>query len=213
MRTDLRNPRLRLLVATFLGASVMAVVPADAHCDTVDGPVVNDAREALAAGDVTPVLKWVRPGDESEIRAAFAKAVAVRSGGGVGREVADTWFFETLVRVHRAGEGAPYTGLKPSGSPLDPAVRLADRALETGSADALVAALTSHLTAGLRERFGKTAELRRHAADNVEAGRAYVAAYVELVHHAERLHRALVSMAHTHGEENAPGGLPTEHDH
>ncbi len=31
-----------------------------AHCDTLDGPVVKDARLALDKGDVTGLLKWVR---------------------------------------------------------------------------------------------------------------------------------------------------------
>ena len=213
MRTHPRIPKLLLLVVTFVGALVIAAVPAGAHCDTEDGPVVSDAKAALAAGDVAPVLKWVRPADEAEIRAAFAKAVAVRSDGDVARELADTWFFETLVRVHRAGEGAPYTGLKPAGTPLDPAVRLSDRALETGSVDPLVSALTSHLADGLRERFREASELREHVGDSVEAGRAYVAAYVEFVHYAERLHQAVVTPAHAHGDEQVPAGPPKEHAH
>jgi hypothetical protein len=88
---------------------------AGAHCDTLDGPVVVDARAALAAGDVTEVLKWVQAGDEPEIRAAFDRTLAVRAAGGAALELADTWFFETLVRVHRAGEGAPYTA-SPAGA-------------------------------------------------------------------------------------------------
>ncbi len=40
--------------------------PALAHCDTLDGPVVKDARVALDAQDVTPVLKWVSRDKEGE---------------------------------------------------------------------------------------------------------------------------------------------------
>ena len=43
----------------------------------------------------------------------------------------------TIVRVHRASEGAPYTGLKPAGVDLGPAVPAADRALDTGSTESL----------------------------------------------------------------------------
>ena len=117
MRTHPRIPKLLLLVVTFVGALVIAAVPARAHCDTEDGPVVSDAKAALTSGDVTPVLKWVRPADEPEIRTAFATTLAVRGNGDASRKLADRWFFETLVRVHRAGEGAPYTGLKPAGGP------------------------------------------------------------------------------------------------
>ena len=92
--------------------------PARAHCDTLDGPVVKTARAALETGKLAPVLAWVRAADEAEIRAAFQKATAARRLGPEARAVADTWFFETVVRVHRAGEGAPFTGLQPAGLEL-----------------------------------------------------------------------------------------------
>jgi hypothetical protein len=213
MRIYPQFPKISLLIVMVVGVLLMTATPARAHCDTEDGPVVSDAKVALASGDVTPVLKWVRPVDESEVRAAFAGALAVRGKGDAARELADKWFFETLVRVHRAGEGAPYTGLKPAGTPVDPAVRLSDRALETGSVDSLVNGLTSHLIEGVRERFRKASELREHAGDSVEAGRAYVAAYVEFVHYAERLHQAVVTSAHAHGEGQVSAGTPSEHAH
>ncbi|HET7826503.1 MAG TPA: DUF6448 family protein, partial [Anaeromyxobacter sp.] len=115
----------------FLAAVLLAPAGARAHCDTLDGPVVTSARTALETGKLEPVLAWVRPGDEREIRDAFAKTRTVRKGGGEARELADRWFFETLMRVHRAGEGAPFTGLQPAGSP-DPAVAAADRFLASG---------------------------------------------------------------------------------
>ena len=80
---------------------------AAAHCDTLDGPVVADARTALAQGNVAPVLKWVRPADEKEIRTAFARTTAVRNLSPEAEILADLYFFEALVRIHRAGEGAP----------------------------------------------------------------------------------------------------------
>lgn len=207
------RPRFSALTAVAIGTALVWASPARAHCDTVDGPVVVDARNALASADVTPVLKWIRPGDESEIRTAFAKTLEVRGEGDTARELADTWFFETLVRVHREGEGAPYTGLKPAGTAVDPAVRLADRALDTGSVEALVSGMTSHVAEGLQDRFGKASELRKHAGESVDAGRAYVAAYVEFVHYAERLHQAAVNSAHAHGEGPPSTGVPGEHAH
>src|SRR5512133_3612252 len=84
---------------------------ASAHCDTLNGPVIAAARLALEKGDVTPVLKWVKAAGEPEIRHAFEQALAVRTAGSQAKELADRYFFETLVRVHRQGEGAPYTGL------------------------------------------------------------------------------------------------------
>ena len=204
------RPRSIALAALVLGAALAATGSARAHCDTLDGPVVADARTALAASNVTPVLKWVRPGDEPEIRTAFARTLAARAAGDAARELADTWFFETLVRVHRAGEGAPYTGLKPSGTEVDPAVRLADRALEGDGVEALVGGVTAHVAEGLRDRFREAAELRKHAGDSVDAGRAYVAAYVDFVHYAERLHQAAVAAPGAHGEAAGSAG---EHAH
>ena len=155
---------------------------ASAHCDTLDGPVVATARTALDKGDVTPLLKWVRPEEEKEIRAAFQKTLAVRTNGSEAKELADMYFFETLVRIHRAGEGAPYTGLKP-GAAIDPAVALADKALESGSADKLADILTNAMTNGIRNRFHRALEARKHADENVTAGREYVEAYVIFTHY------------------------------
>lgn len=182
-------------VAAVIALGVSGARTAGAHCDTVDGPVVIDARSALAAGDVTQVLKWVRAEDEPEIRAAFDRALAVRASGGAALELADTWFFETLVRVHRAGEGAPYTGLKPAGA-VEPGIAAADRAIDSGSADSLVAALTGHLDEGVRHRFERVVAAREHANHNVAAGRAFVAAYVDFIHYVEGLHVAMAGSGH-----------------
>lgn len=155
-----------------------------AHCDALDGPVVLEAQAALEASDVKPLLKWVRAQDEAEIREAFARAVAVRKLGAEAKKVADTYFLETLVRVHRTGEGAPYTGLKPAGM-IDPAFVKADRVLEAGSIDELADAIAAHAAEGLRERYARAAEARKHAGDSVEAGRKYVDAYVTYIHYVE----------------------------
>lgn len=203
--------RVQTAFARLLAAVVLALLPsamAFAHCDTLDGPVVADARAALERGDVAPVLKWVRPADEAEIRAVFAQVVAVRSVSPAACELADRHFFETLVRVHRAGEGAPYTGLQPAGSAVDPAVRLADAAIAAGSPEALEKALVAHLREGLAERWRRLAAARPHASESAEAGRAWVAAYVDFVHYAERLHVALTSA----GEHDVPSaGRAHEH--
>ena len=97
------------------------------------------------------------------------------------------YFFETLVRIHRAGEGAPYTGLKP-GEAVDPAVALADKALESGSVDKLVDVLTKAMTKGIYERFQETSERKKHAEDSVAEGRQYVKNYVIFTHYVEKLH-------------------------
>ena len=158
-----------------------------AHCDTLEGPVVKAAKVALEKGDVTPVLKWVKKEHEKEIREIFKKTLAVRTKGPEAKELADMYFFETLVRIHRAGEGAPYTGLKP-GEAIEPVIAEADKALESGSVDNLIKILTNDMSKGIRERFARAQETKKHADENVEAGREFVEAYVEFTHYVERLH-------------------------
>ncbi|MDT8442005.1 MAG: DUF6448 family protein [Desulfuromonadales bacterium] len=169
-----------------------------AHCDALDGPVIIEARAALDTENITPLLKWVRTEDEAEIRHAFDQTLAVRKLGDEAQGLADTWFFETLVRVHRAGEGAPFTGVKAAGTIPAPIAK-ADRALEQGSVDALAKAIASHVEEGIRERFATALESRRHAAESVAAGRAFVADYVTYVHYVEGIVAAVHAGPH-HGE-------------
>ena len=115
------------------------------------------------------------------------------------RELADTYFFETLVRIHRAGEGAPYTGLKPAGA-VEPVIARADLALEKGSVDELARAISGHTLEGIRERFNRAVETRKHAGESVEGGRAYVEAYVDYVHYLEGIAQAVHGTAH-HAEK------------
>lgn len=187
---------------------------AAAHCDTLDGPVVVDARIALEKSNVTPVLKWVRKEDEAEIRAAFAEALAVRGKGAEAKVLADRYFFETLVRVHRAAEGAPYVGLKPAGEELGPAVSGSDKALESGSVEGLVKLVTEKAASGIRERFQRAAEKKKRSGDSVEAGREFVAAYVEFMHYTERLYDdAARFTGHDSQAVHAEGDAGEEHKH
>ena len=173
-----------------LAAALLAPQASWAHCDTMNGPVVTDAEVALETGDVTPVLKWVRTADEPEIREAFQRTLAVREKGDEARALAEQFFLETLVRVHRVSEGASYTGLKPAGTEVGAAIELADEALGTGSEEALVELVSQKAADGVRERFAKALEAKRQADDSVEAGREFVAAYVEFVHYARAVHEA-----------------------
>ena len=187
------------ILAAFAALGMFGKGRAAAHCDTMDGPVVSTAKLALERGDVTAVLKWVQPDDEAEIRETFRKTLVVRAKGPDAQELADRYFFETLVRLHRAAEGAPYTGLKPAGT-VEPGVAAADEALEAGSADALVDELTRAVAAGIRRRFAEVAAARQDAEHTVDAGRRFVAAYIEFTHYVERLHAAAMGPAAAHAE-------------
>jgi hypothetical protein len=169
--------------------TVMGSTAVRAHCDTMGGPVIAKAQEALETGDVTPVLKWVKPEYEQQIRTLFDKTLIVRKEGPEAREVADMHFFETLVRLHREGEGAAYTGLKPAGE-VEPIVQLSDQALESGNVDALIEKVTEVTVQGIRERFEQVVEARQHMDESVEAGRRFVEAYVTFTHYVEKIHEA-----------------------
>ena len=157
------------------------------HCDSMGGPVVKAARKALDNSDVTPVLKWIRAEEEPQIREAFEKALAVRKKGPEAQEMADIYFFETLVRLHRAGEGAPYSGLKPEGS-MDPVIELSDKVLETGDETELIKHITELVTDGIRSRFRRANDSRKHVDKTVETGREFVEAYVDYIHFVEKLY-------------------------
>jgi hypothetical protein len=175
---------------------------ARAHCDTMDGPVVMAAKLALEKGEVTPVLKWIKKEHEAEIQAAFKKTLMVRNKGPEPKELADMYFFETVVRLHRAGEGEPYTGLKSAGTKLEPATAAADKALESGSVEALVKMVADDVAKGIRERFEHAIAAKKDTDKSVEAGREFAVAYVEFMHYVERLHHDAASQATHHGESN-----------
>ena len=173
---------------TVFAALLVALLPAApllAHCDTLGGPVVVAAQKALEKGDLTPVLRWIQPKSEPEVRAAFQQALAVRGKGPEARELADRWFFETVVRVHREGEGEPFTGLKEDAPAF---FAQTDAAVASGSLEKIEKQLVLDVTSGLLTRFEKLVETKKHADESVAAGRAYVAAYVDFMHYVERLH-------------------------
>lgn len=172
---------------------------ASAHCDTMAGPVIQDAKMALEKGDITPVLKWVKKDQEKGVRDAFKRALAVKTKAPAVKEKAEMHFFETLVRIHRAGEGAPFTGLKP-GEAIEPIVAVADKSLETGNSDDLIKQVTDEVTAGIRKRFDQVVEKKKHVDESVDAGRRYVAAYVEFTHYVEGLYQKAVGEGAHHGE-------------
>ena len=201
-----RKGAVAVFASLVAGIPALTLSDAQAHCDTLDGPVVKDARGALESGNVAPVLKWVKRDSEAEIASAFKKAIAVRAKGGAAKDLADTWFLETLVRVHRAGEGAPFTGLKPAGSDLPHAVVAADEALAgTLPIDALTKHVSGMVADGIRQRFAKVAEARKSADTSVEAGRRYVEAYVDYVHYVERI-AEVAGGGGGHAHEGQAGG-------
>jgi hypothetical protein len=192
--------------AIVCGLTVVAPAGALAHCDSLDGPVVKAAQKALDTRSLPYVLIWVRADDEPEIRAAFEKTLTVRALSPQARDLADSYFFETVVRVHRAGEGAPFTGLKPAGRDLGPAIPAADKALDEGSLKPLVSVITMAMEDGLRRHFDEAVTAKNFKPNDVSAGREYIKAYVEFIHYVERLYEATTVSAHGHFVEVEDSG-------
>lgn len=197
-----------LVAVVLLGFFAPTVVVA--HCDTMDGPVVKAAKKAIETGDVNLVLIWVQKKDEAEIKEAFAKTVAVRKLNPDSKQLADMYFFETLVRVHRAGEGAPYTGLKPAGTEPEPGIAAADKAIETGSGEALVKSLSETIHHGIHEHFMEVMAKKNFKPDDIEAGREYVKAYVIFIHYVERLYQSAEGPVEGHFHESEKVGTREE---
>ena len=204
MITVNRFPFRRSFAAIAAALALTWGTAAQAHCDTLDGPVVSEARKALDTGNVNLVLGWVQKNDEAEIRGAFQKATAVRKTNPAARELADTYFFETLVRVHRAGEGAPYTGLKAAGE-IEPAIAAADKSIESGKLEPVAKMVIDRTKEGLHQQFDAVAAKKNYNHNDVAAGREFVNAYVEYVHYVERLYDSagIAHVAHGTGEAAA----------
>lgn len=192
-------------VAT-LAAVLLKPVRASAHCDTMDGPTAHDGLQALETGQLALALKWIGPSGEQELREVFEQARAARDLGPAAREVADRWFLENLVRIHRAGEGAAFTGLKPRGVPVDERVAAADAAIGSGDISALEGLVTTDRWAELERRFARVLDRKTYDPSDVDAGRAYIEAYVSFFTYAE-------GEDHDAPEAHALAGAHAGHEH
>jgi len=190
------------LIAVAFALLLLLPTRALAHCDGLDGPVVEAAQRALETRNAALVLIWVQDKDAAEIRRAFEQTLAVRQLSLEAKELADRFFFETLVRVHRASEGAPFTGLKPAGRDLGPAIPAADEAVRVGSVEPVNRLLTASIHEGLREQFDQVRATKTFDPDDLAAGRAHVKAYVEFIHFVERVYGSTMDAPHGHFDES-----------
>jgi hypothetical protein len=158
---------------------------ASAHCDTEDGPAVADGRRALETGNVNIALKWVHQADEPEVRDAFTRAAAVRDLSPEARDVADRYFLDVLIRIHRAGEGAGFDGIKPTGAHVPAQVVAADEALATGKIDPLRGLVAAERWDELERRFDRAVALKGFDIDDLTSARDFMEAYVAFFKYAE----------------------------
>lgn len=187
-----RKSNLQTIISIVFGSLLMlfAALPASAHCDSYDGPVIKDAEKALEENNVDLVLKWINQEQEAEIISLFRKTYDLKSGDKEVYEIVKKHFLETLVRLHRETEGAPYTGLKPAGT-TKMIIQLSDKAISAGSVDDLVGRLNNHIEKIVREKYLKVAALSKVKDESVEKGREYVNSYVDYTHTLEAIHDIL----------------------
>jgi len=186
-------------IVTLLTALKPAVV--HGHCDTAEGPAVKDGRKALETGNINYALKWIPADGEAELRDVFEKSLKVRNIGAEVAELADRLFLETMVRIHRMGEGVGFTGIQPNGTLIDPVVKAADEAIAVGSDADLVLMVPRERRAELDKRFRAALDIRDFDVDDVAAGRRYLAAYVSFFTYAEgedHAHHAQAGHSHEH---------------
>ena len=135
--------------------------------------------------------------------AAFEKSRKVRGLGADARALADQAFMETVIRLHRAGEGAAYTGLKPAGADYGPVIPAAEHAVETGDLTKLKAVLFEQIEHVLRERLAHVRELQKaplepKTAADVPHARERVSAELGFVTFAATLRQAALGKGAEH---------------
>jgi hypothetical protein len=153
----------------------------------MEGPVVKASQKALETGNINYVLVWVREEDEPEIITIFNKVNDVRTLSPEAKELADMYFFETVVRVHRMGEGVGYTGLKPSGYQPEEGIEASDIAITQNSLDPVYAHLDEAQNPKIKEYFADLQSKKDYDVNDLKAGREYVEAYVHFIHYVEAL--------------------------
>ncbi|HUH18615.1 DUF6448 family protein [Albibacterium sp.] len=192
----IKDFRRKFGIAFLLGAfMLMFTFPTYAHCDSYDGPVIQDAYKALKNEDVTFVMKWIEPKHEAEITTLFNKTVNLKNKDAEIYSIVEKHFLETLVRHHRETEGAPYTGLKPAGSTA-PIVQMADNSIAEQDVNTLLNNLGNHIQGVITEKYEKVAALSKVKDNSVAEGRAYVMAYVDYTHTLEAIEAVMEHGGH-----------------
>ena len=179
-----------ILWILFLGFIVIGNNQVSAHCDRENGPVAKAARQALESSDFKKIVIWVGEDQEDELKEKFNQALVVFNNGGDSRELAEQYFMETAVRLHREAEGFPYTGLKPA-SPNPPDIEAAEKALETGDFSPVIKLLSSEMDEQTSKSFKKAMQAQKSKDQSVEAGRNWVDAYVRYIVFIHKLYESV----------------------
>ena len=194
MSTTIKLSQILLIFSFF----VLINNTVSAHCDSKEGPVVTASEKALETGNLDYVLVWVKSEDEKEIQNLFDKVLEVRELNDNAKELADNYFFETVVRVHRMGEGVAYTGLKPADYKPEEGIEAADIAVEKNSVDEILAHVAEKDHSTIKKLFNEVSSKKNYDVNDVNAGRDYVASYIHFIHYVEELYGGKVEEAHKH---------------
>jgi hypothetical protein len=170
-----------ILVCSIVFAATVCSPRAAAERDLADEIVAQAARDALRTGDFTPIVIWVQKPQEQALHAAFRQTQAVRVLNREARELADEYFVDVAVRLHREAERDLFDG---------PARRAATRALAEHDGEIVVDVIVDRMRANLRARLRDVAQRRDFARGDVAGGRAYVASYTAFLRYAAALYAA-----------------------
>ncbi|HZW38792.1 MAG TPA: DUF6448 family protein [Ignavibacteriaceae bacterium] len=181
----MRKTKLVGLFTFIILITFFAFTNLSAHCDGIDGPVVKAAKKALEENNINYALIWVKKEHEDAIKKSFENTLKVRVLSPDAKELADMYFFETLVRLHRQGEGEMYAGLKPSGTDIGKAIPAADEAIENNDIHKLHGIVPTKDMKEVEGLFNKVMSKKNFDVNNVEVGREYVEAYVKFIHKVE----------------------------
>jgi hypothetical protein len=170
---------------------------------------VKAAKKALETGNINYILIWIPQESEKELKGVFEKTLRARQAGKDAQEVADDWFFETAIRLHRAGEGAPYTGMKPAGLSEGPVVPKAEKAIETGNPKETIEFILKTVEEDLTHRFRHVMEKKKYDVNDVAAGREFIAGFIGWVVYSHHLYMSVAGG----GEHGGDAGKSSGHHH
>lgn len=163
------------------GCHAIRVKPISTTYGGHDVVKMSPSAQGFAAPQIMNLLDGFDVASWGDGTVGYCHHIKTRAPSAVVVGVADRYFPENLMRIHRAGEGVSCGGIKPTGTVLAVEVVAADEAIETDNPRLLMALIPADKHSELRRRFDKAWGLTQFDVNDLAAGRAYVAAYVSLL--------------------------------
>ena len=159
------------------------------YVESMDGPVVKAAETALDMENINYILSFVGSEDAGELKDAFERTLSVRELSGEAAELADYWFFETVVRLHNKSEGKAYNGLKPAGMDWGPIIPKLDKAFETENIDEFLEFLLNFIREDIKSRFEDVIFKKDYDINDVEDARDYINSMLDFVDYTQKFYK------------------------